>query len=157
MIYRLTFAAFFVIAQALPAIGKERLATPEAFVRNLYSEYGKENRLDSLGQVAPKLFTPKLLSLIRADEQVPPGGIGKLDEDPLCDCQDDGGFRLSSVTTVRSSQNQATITTHMIIGGIPIAVVLDLVQIGNEWRVADVHSRSISSLISFLSSTGSSR
>ncbi len=138
-------------------IGKERLAAPEAFVRNLYSEYGKDNRPDSLGQVAPKLFTPKLLSLIRADEQVPPGGIGKLDEDPLCDCQDDGGFHLSSVTTDRLSQDQATVTTHMIIGAVSIVIVLDLVQISNEWRIADVHSRSISSLLSFLSNTGSPR
>lgn len=157
MSYRITFAAYCIIAHTLPAIGKERLATPEAFVRNAYSEYGKENRPDSLGQIAPKLFTPKLLSLIRADERVPPGGIGRLDEDPLCDCQDDGGFRLSSVTTERVSQDQATVTTHMIIGTVPGVIILDLVQIGTEWRIADVHSRSIPSLISFLSSTGSYR
>ena len=155
--YRLAFAACLAIIRALPAVGEERPADPEAFVRDLYKYYGEENRPDPLGQVAPKLFMPRLLDLIRADERVPSGDIGRLDEDPLCDCQDDGGFRLSSIMIDRLSADQATATVRMIVGVVPIVIVLDLVQSDSRWRIADVHSRSIPSLVAFLSSIGSSR
>ena len=154
---RIRLAACIVIACGLPTCAKEPVATPEAFIQALYKDYGKDGRPDVLGQLAPRFFAPRLLRLIQADERVPVGEVGRLDEDPLCDCQDDGGFHLSSIVVNRSSTDRATATARFTLDTAPVTIVVDLETVNGAWRIADVHNRSMPSLISFLSGTGSRR
>ncbi len=154
---RVRLATCVVIAYGPPTCAKEPMATPQAFVQALYKDYGKDGRPDVLGQLATRLFAPRLLKLIQTDERVPVGEVGRLDEDPLCDCQDDGGFHLSSITVNRPSTGQATATARLTLDTAPVTIMLDLETINGEWRIADVHNQSIPSLISFLSSTGNPR
>ena len=154
---RVRLAAYVVIAYGTPTCAKAPVATPRALVQALYKDYGKDGRPDVLGQLAQRFFAPRLLKLIQADERVPVGKVGRLDEDPLCDCQDDGGFHLSSITVDQPSTDRATATARFTLGAAPVTIVLDLETINGEWRIADVHNQSIPSLISFLSGTGGPR
>ena len=128
-------------------------ATADAFVRGVYRDYGKPDRADVLGEPAPGIFAPRLLGLIRADEKAAAGEVGRLDEDPLCGCQDDDGFRLSSVRVVRRAAGRAVATVRFVISVVRVVVVLDLVRTGDGWRIADVHSRDMPSLAAFLGGT----
>ena len=92
--------------------------------------------------------------MIRSDERVPPGDIGKLDEDPLCDCQDDGGFRLSAIMIHRQSADRVSTKVNFSILSFSKVIILDLVKIGGDWRIADVHAQRMPSLVSFLENTG---
>ena len=130
------------------------MPTSEVFVRALYKPYGTGIDPDYLGKPASGIFASRLLSLIRADQGVLPGNVGKLDEDPLCDCQDDDGFRLSSIETRPLSADRATAKVSFVIGRIPKVIILDLTATNGTWRVADVHSGRIPSLIAFLSYSG---
>ncbi len=131
-------------------------ATANAFVHGVYRDYGKPDWSGVLGEPAPDIFAPRLLGLIRADEKAAAGEVGRLDEDPLCDCQDDDGFRLSSVVVARQSGNRVVATVRFVIGVVPEVVALDLVTTRGGWRIADVHSRSVRSLVSFLEGGGTS-
>ncbi len=134
-----------------------RVATADGFVRGLYEDYGKPDRADVLGDGAPDVFAPRLLGLIRADQKAAGGEVGRLDKDPLCDCQDDDGFRLSSVVVVRRPAGRATATVPFGIGEVAMVVSLDLVGTRGGWRIADVHNRDMPSLVSLLEGAGASR
>lgn len=151
---RLRFAAFLLVVSSLPAHGDDLMVDGEAFVRGLYKPYGTGVDPDYLGKSASVIFAPRLLRLIRADQAVPPGTVGKLDEDPLCDCQDDDGFHLSSIKTHQSPLGRATAKVSFIIGHVPKLIILDLTAIDRRWRIADVHSARIHSLVSFLKNSG---
>ncbi len=131
-------------------------ATAEAFVRGVYADYGRPDSPDVLGEPAPGIFAPRLLGLIRADQKAAGGEVGRLDEDPLCDCQDDDGFRLSSVGVARGAAGGVVATVRFVIGAVPVVVSLDLVTTRDGWRVADVHSRDMPSLVSLLEGSGAS-
>ncbi len=149
---RLFFATSIFLADIVTIYANDR--TPIAFVRALCRDYGKDDRLDYLEALASRFFAPRLLELIRSDERVPSGDIGKLDEDPLCDCQDGGGFRLSAIMIDRLSADRVNAKVSFSIGAFPKMITLDLVKIGGEWRIADVHAQRMPSLVSFLDGTG---
>ena len=150
----LVLAAFLFVVSSLPAHGDDLMAAGEAFVRALYRPYGTGADPDYLGQSASGIFAPPLLSLIRADQGVSPGTVGKLDEDPLCDCQDDDGFRLSSIETHASPPGRATARVSFVIEHVSRSITLDLTTIDRRWRIADVHGGRIHSLVSFLKDSG---
>ncbi|MBE7210681.1 MAG: DUF3828 domain-containing protein [Gluconacetobacter diazotrophicus] len=143
-----------VLTSSPPAQASRTSGTPDAFVREVYRDYGKDDRPDLLGPTAPGFFAPGLLALIRADERVPSGGVGRLDEDPLCDCQDDGGFRRVSVILDHPPGGRVEATIHAMVGTDAVVVGLDLVETGRGWRIADVHGRNIPSLVAFLRGRG---
>ena len=89
------------------------------------------------------------LKLIRDGETAAAGEIGKLDEDPLCDRQDDDGFRPSSVMVARQSAEWVA-AVRFAVGVVPAAISPDLATVGDGWRITDAHSRSTRSLVSFL-------
>ena len=69
---------------------------------------------------------PRLLSFIRTDQEISPGSVGTLAKDPPCDCQDDDGFRLSSIKIHPLPAGQATAAVSYIVGDVPKSVTLDL-------------------------------
>ena len=152
---------FGIVVSVLLACGSSACASgrvaADAFVRALYQQYGKPDRPDELGEPAPRIFAPRLLALIRADEKAAGGEVERLDEDPLCNCQDDDGFRLSSITIVRRPAGRVVATVRFRFHVVSEMVSLDLVAARGGWRVADVHSRDIPSLVSFLEGAAASR
>ncbi len=112
---------------------------PEPFVRALYAAYADPRDLGPLGPRAPTIFSTSLLALIRADQGAARDGPGKLDGDPICDCQDPGGLRLLSVTLAPgNTASAARVTARFRIMADPRSVTLHLVNTPNGWRVDDV-------------------
>jgi hypothetical protein len=122
-----------------------------AFTRRLYEAY-RSGAPDYLGRDARRTFAPRLLTLILRDRaSAPPGEVGLLDGDPICDCQDAGGLRLTglAITTAGSGQARARVTLRFPPAETRV-LILDLAAERGEWRVADVHAPETPSLVRYL-------
>lgn len=126
------------------------LPSARAFVLHLYGAYHGDGP-DYLGRQAGTVFAPSLLALIRRDAaRTPPGEVGALDGDPICDCQDSGGLRNVTVNVVETGAGQASATVHFELQTERRTVRLDLVPVQKRWRVSDVHTADTPSLAAYL-------
>jgi hypothetical protein len=151
-------SAGFALAAMLLA-GCAGLATPaqaqpldaaRAFATALYTAYGTGDP-DYLGADASKTFAPHLLALIRRDRaNTPAGEVGILDGDPICDCQDAGGLRMTNLVVKAAGPQRAQARAVLHFPGETRAVTLDLESVRGHWRVADVHTRATPSLAGLL-------
>ncbi|MGD0798764.1 MAG: hypothetical protein ABR910_13695 [Acidobacteriaceae bacterium] len=129
----------------------QNIADAEAFVRITYNRYSAKspNSPDFLGRDAPSVFTPSLLRLIRSDERhTPRGDVGKLDGDPICDCQDPDSLKLISVLVTpqtRTSAN-ADITLQYPSEPSPRHMRLQLILLTKGWRIDDISAKDMPSL-----------
>lgn len=75
----------------------------------------------------------------------------KLNEGPICDCQDNDGFRFATIQVRHLSADQikAEITFTMSIES--RAVTLDLVTSNNSCWIADIHRERVPSPVTVLS------
>jgi hypothetical protein len=129
----------------------QSLADAETFTRKLYSAYANNGEPDYLGPQAGRVFSPRLLGLIRRDERLTPkGDVPELDGDPICDCQDPGGMNGLHVEVSGAGPGRATAKVRFRLDTEPRALTLDLVSVGGRWRVDDVHSQDTPSLARFL-------
>ena len=122
----------------------------KTFVENLYQSYSNADAGPVLGRRASTIFAPKLLAEIRADQQRHPGEVGKLDHDPVCDCQDSDGLKPIEVTTTSLAGDQAEASVSFKLGDLVKAIRLQLVNTQAGWRVADIASPAMPSLEAFL-------
>ncbi len=126
-------------------------AAPEAFVRSTYNRYDAKSAAspDFLGRDGPSVFTPALLRLIRSDERhTPRGDVGKLDGDPICDCQDPDGLEVASVQIDRQQQNTATakVDLHFPSESRLRHIRLRLILLPQGWRIDDISTDDTPSL-----------
>jgi hypothetical protein len=126
------------------------------FLRTLYAHYASgQSDFNPTGRLAPTLFTPALLSLIRHDQTREAGDVGRLDHDPVCACQDFDGFRPQSITitTETSAATHAIVRFHN--AGHETTVGYSLVRQHGQWKIADIANPAMPSLRHFLSPTHS--
>jgi hypothetical protein len=124
--------------------------TPRAFTQRLYQAYG-HGEPDVLGARAPVIFAPRLLALIRHDQaSTPAGDVGTLDWDPVCDCQDDDGMRVARLDIQDRGAGRAVARVRLRFAAETTAVKLDLVSGPDGWRIADIHTRHVASLVGLL-------
>jgi hypothetical protein len=143
----MSVAALMATASQAPA---QDAASANAFVRSLYAAYHGDGP-DYLGRQAGAVFAPSLLRLIRRDAaQTPAGDAPNLDGDPICDCQDFGGLKLTDVKVEGGQGGHATATARLRISADRRTVKLDLIAVQGHWRVSDVHTAETPSLVSFL-------
>jgi hypothetical protein len=81
-----------------------------------------------------------MLRLLKRDEaaiESEGGGVGVIDADPVCDCQDDTGLRL---TELRVTQSDATHALAKVELGYSEGghILLKLVREPRGWRIDDV-------------------
>jgi hypothetical protein len=119
-----------------------RAAEPsaESFVAAIYERYkGKDAKGVALGNDAEirRYFEPKLAALIIKDRRQARGEVGKLDSDPFIDAQD---WEIDGVdVAVRNiGAGKASATVSFKNAGQPQTVMLDLVKLKGEWRIADI-------------------
>jgi len=133
------------------AASAQPLADADAFVRRLYRAYEHDGSPDYLGHDARRVFSPRLLDLIRRDQQLTPrGDAPSLDGDPICDCQDSGGMRDVRVVVSPAGPGKASAKVRYRFEAERRDLTLDLVSVGGRWRVDDVHSQGTPSLVQFL-------
>lgn len=149
---RSTGVALFLLALTAPAAHAQPRDDARAFVTGLYSRYGHGKGPEYAGRDAPGTFTPDLVRLIRRDQtETPDGDVGALDGDPICDCQDFEGLKLVGVTVKPAVQGRASAEATIVFPDrTRRAIRLDLAQVGKTWRVADVHTADLPSLVELL-------
>jgi hypothetical protein len=145
-----------LILAALLAPLQAQAEHPDAartFVQGLYDAYQHSDPVYLVDQ-APTTFAPHLLALIRHDQATTPLGYAPdLDWDPICACQDDGGLKVERMDLTDAKPGRKVATVTLSYGGgadAGVTVRLDLVLVHGRWRVADIHTKDVPSLVGFL-------
>lgn len=138
---RLMVVAAMAVALAVaPAAGKPRDPSgARAFIERIYADYPRHAPRSDAEYYG--MFAPELAELLRQNDNYSPGEVGPLDGDPICQCQDDAGFRhrimslaaagdTASVVVRNSFHDPAYPRTDM--------VTYRLVRIEGAWRIADI-------------------
>jgi Protein of unknown function (DUF3828) len=119
-----------------------RAADPAAqsFVQAIYDQYkGKDAKGVELTNDAAvqRYFAPALAALIIKDRRQARGEVGKLGADPFIDAQD---WEINSVEVALSdtAADKARVTVSFKNLGQPQTVILDLVKLKQDWRIADI-------------------
>ncbi len=143
--------AVLLVALLAPLQAQAQQPDPaRTFVQRLYDAY-QHSGPDYLGDQAPTTFAPRLLALIRHDQATTPLGYAPdLDWDPLCACQDNGGMKVERIdmADVKPGRKVAMVTLRFLTD--TNMAKLDLVLVQGRWRVADVHTKDLPSLVGFL-------
>ena len=119
-----------------------RAAEPsaESFVEAIYERYkGKDAKGVALGNDAEirRYFEPKLAALIIKDRRQARGEVGKLDSDPFIDAQD-WDIDAIDIAVRNTGADKASATVSFKNAGQPQTVVLDLVRLKGDWRIAGI-------------------
>lgn len=120
------------------------------FVNKVYSNYNnKDSIFNFKGPEAEKIFCPELLKLIQLDKKLAQGEVGYLEEDPLCQCQDDGGLIVKSIIIKELSCD----TIAQVELNFPVKLVkihLKIKKINERWCIEDISSEGSASIYKFL-------
>lgn len=125
-----------------PAIYAAARVGPEEFVRALYAVYATPGA--GPGEPSPPqpgqdpIYDRMLNAMIGADAAQAAGEVGFLNYDPICDCQDSGGFTLDSVAVTQSGPATAEAAVVFTNAGETKRQTLKLVKEGPMWKVSDV-------------------
>src|SRR5262249_49155136 len=115
-------------------------ASAKSFVEAIYAAYTGKNSngvsLDSDAAVR-RYFAPALAALIIKDRRQARGEVGKLGSDPFIDAQD---WEIEGVEVVvrDTAAGKALATVSFKNLGQPQTVILDLVKLKQNWRIADI-------------------
>jgi hypothetical protein len=149
--WRMVCAALISLtaAHAARAEATPTLASAQGFVEGVYRAYCDDCKGPDFA--SPRLLSPRLLALVRRDRRLtPPGDVGALDGDPICDCQD-WMIRGVRVDIRAAGANRAVAAVRFRNTGRTISVTLDLLATRGGWRIDNIHSKSIPDLARFLS------
>jgi hypothetical protein len=135
----------FVATVVLPATGSMHAQTTvqaEAFVRHLYSEYTtppKHNSPDFLGREMSLVFSPALTRIIRAElRKTPKGDVGKIDGDPICNCQDWEKLSIAKLDITKTSDTTALANISIKNMDATSSLKLLLIWTPQGWRINDI-------------------
>jgi hypothetical protein len=116
------------------------------FLEGVYSHYGKHSSPDELfGSSLSQVFAPSLVELIRADQKALKGEAGVLGMDPICACQDYDISSLQLLFEARADKRLGATATFDNLGRSTV-VHLDLVPVGDQWRIDDIQTPGMDSL-----------
>lgn len=117
-------------------------AQAETFVRHLYSKYttpSKHNSPDFLGREMSLTFSPALIRTIRAElRKTPKGDVGKIDSDPICNCQDWENLSIAKLDIAKTGDTTATANVVIKNMDATSTVKLLLVWTAQGWRIDDI-------------------
>jgi hypothetical protein len=122
----------------------------ESFIRLTYNKYNTKSSSgpDFTGRNASSVFSPSLVQLIRRDQREARGEVGKLDGDPICDCQDFDGLKLTEVRIAMDADSKATAFVTLLVSSDASARNLRilLVRLAQGWRIDDIATKETPSL-----------
>ena len=124
--------------------------SPVDFLKQVFANYRPDTNFNPLGKGAPGIFSPSLLQLIRQDERNAHGEVGRLDHDPVCDCQDYNVMTGFHYAVTQQTYSRASVSVRFVNGATPTSVSFVLARTGNEWRIDDVADPQMPSLRRFL-------
>jgi hypothetical protein len=128
------------MAVAKPALAADSAAT--AFVTAIYNTYkGKDAKgvpLDN-ERIIRRYFEPTLAAAMAKDQNAAArrNEVGLLDFDPFLDAQD-WDVNAFDIAVSDAAAGTAKATVKFVNQGEAMTVVLDLLQVKNDWRVYDI-------------------
>jgi hypothetical protein len=136
-----------LLAAAAPAAPG---ASPEAFLNRLYARYEKGDLRPIEAQ--ERIYAPGLVRQMRLNARLADGEVGVIDYDPLCQCQDLAGLkaRIGKVNGIGPGRAEVEVTLSFGPGSERQQVRLRLVRTPAGWRVGDVMSEAVPSLLAEL-------
>lgn len=151
--WRRLLAVGVLVAAVAPAASAADVEAARAFVQSVYAPYSAgEHAAAPVAAAGPSVFAAPLLALIREDQRRAQGEAGVLDFDPVCNCQDFDKFAVSAISLKRVGAKRMRAVVRFVNGGRAQRVELTLVVEGSDWRIADVRTPEVSSLLRFLKS-----
>ena len=157
--------ALVILAFSLGGAGNAAAApldagSARAFVESVYGRYqgAEADTFAPLSEeMAPKLFEASTAKLIAAgskptDEEE----VGPLDFDPICTCQDPAGVQASVTAEMVDAKSAKAVATVRFPGqpaGMVRQVRFDLVAMGGQWRIWDLHEEDLPSLRELMAQT----
>jgi hypothetical protein len=106
------------------------------FVSNLYSHY--QNDTAGFSSINPKsidtIFSPEFFDLMRLNEKQNQEGLGY---DPVCDCQDDNGFKMGKIE-IFTQKSTTFAEVKFKISDTDFDIKLKLVKKNKKWFIDDV-------------------
>lgn len=139
-------SALAALVSAVPAVVQAQAETPERFLHRVYAPYEKGHAPSPTGRIAPSIFAPPLLALIRRDEALAHGEVGTLDSDPICSCQDYDRLKSLTITAAAPVNDTVKATVSFKNFKDTVTVNYDLVRSGGNWRIADIATSEVPSL-----------
>ena len=132
--------AICIGAAFVAAAGRAADPSAQSFVQAIYEQYkGKDAKgVDLTSDAAVRrYFAPGLAALIFKDRREARGEVGKLDADPFIDAQDweIEGIEIA-LRDVAADKAIATVSFKNL--GERQTVVLDLVKLKGDWRIANI-------------------
>jgi len=135
---------------AAPAMAKTRDPSgARAFMERVYADYPRRSPRSDAEYYG--MFAPELSELIRRNDNYAPGEVGPLDGDPICQCQDDAGFR-HRIVSLAAAGDQATVVVRNSFEQDPRVdmVTYHLRRVSGHWRIADIGTKDQPSLKNWL-------
>lgn len=112
--------------------------SPERFVRMLYANEGNDQAFES-GWRWWRYLSLRTAALKRRYDAIPGEGVGAyLDNDWLCQCQDPGGYRIASLSTVRGGNGTTIATVWFGFRGARTTHVQLILVNEHGWKIDDI-------------------
>ncbi|HEY1057754.1 MAG TPA: DUF3828 domain-containing protein [Limnobacter sp.] len=127
--------------------------TPKAQAQALVDRYLSAKADNSSINRADTVYSKALSTLIKKDQtSAGPGELGRLDFEPLCNCQDTGAIQSVTITDTDGKPPQwLTLQIKWEDRSPTTPILLHFIQEDGQWRIDDVVSNDIPSLHTFLS------
>jgi hypothetical protein len=123
----------------------------KTFLHRLYAPYvAGDMSVAPTGKAAPTIFDRHLAALIRKDQSAARDEVGALDGDPICDCQDFEPLKSLSIDVRSLDVMRATATVRFVNGSRTTSLNYTLQRTRSGWRVADIGSEDMPSLVAYL-------
>jgi hypothetical protein len=134
--------AAIVVLLATVSSHAQTTAQAETFVRHIYSEYttpSKHNSPDFLGKDMARVFSPSLVRIIRIElRKTPKGDVGKIDGDPICNCQDWENLSITKLDITKNGDVTALASVTISNMDAQSSLKLSLLWTPQGWRIDDV-------------------
>jgi Protein of unknown function (DUF3828) len=131
-----------VVLLATGPMHAQTTAQAESFVRHLYSEYTtppKQNSPDFMGREMSLAFSPALARIIRAElRKTPKGEVGKIDGDPICNCQDWEKLSIAKLDIAKTGNTTAVASVSIKNMDATRSLKLFLIWTAQGWRIDDI-------------------
>lgn len=127
-------------------------ATPEVLLTALYGHYPLKDGTSPVFRKPQDWLAEPLLGRVRKDlrQAAKSGEAGNLDFDPICACQDDAGLKDTKVSVQENDGKAARASVSFTIEKTALSVRYTLVATPGGWRIADISTKEVPSLLTML-------
>jgi Protein of unknown function (DUF3828) len=140
-----------LLLTAVPAWAAPSAASAEQFLRGLYANYKPHGKpVSFVYPDAKAIVDPAMLALLKHDKVKSKGEVGAMDSDPVCNCQDWGALKVTSLKVTMSGDSAASADVAFKNLDDAETMRFSLVYLDGGWRIHDISSKDTPSLAAYL-------